>query len=541
LVGRCGASFLFRCRYNALAGAVVEYDEAIGDSIASLLTGRNDTLNLIAGSLSVSGGVTQSGSFFINGSSTTLIIGGGFTIGDDVDLENGATVIVAGTLVNGGTLEMDALPFDIGGELVVDGGLVNSGTIQLGNADYPGYPGGDSTLTVSGTLADSGTLDIYEDVASATVVSAGSLAGGGAINLNGFGAGAVELIVGSGAAPTTLSTTINLGGNSLLQFASGQIDSIGKTGTLSLDGSATFVADADNPTDDSALSGLSSVAGQFSLDGTDVSVSGGLTVSSGGTVVVGGSDDAVGSTLAVAGTLAVSGVLEIENTGIVSAAFLADSGTIALNVDDGGTAELLVMSGAAPATLNATIELQDTALLQYASGQITSIAKDAGLLIGGASSFVADADDPTESSALFGLSSIAGAFDVGNGAEVSITGNLNVTGTLGVDDADVYDAGGGLSVAGDLTNSGSVNIDYTIGNTDGSLQVAGDFSNYGTVNIDAYTNPPFQGGTRDQVIGFAGNRFDKFRVRIKSTYIDTVHTSQTKRLSPDPSIAGGLP
>ena len=82
------------------------------------------------------------------------------------------------------------------------GDLTNSGTVNVGT----GFDrDGGSTLTISGNLVNSGTLNIHDDTANATVVTANALTTVGTINLVGDefgnGTGAAELILTSGRRP----------------------------------------------------------------------------------------------------------------------------------------------------------------------------------------------------------------------------------------------------------------------------------------------------------------------------------------------------
>ena len=102
--------------------------------------------------------------------------------------------------------------------------------------------------------------------------------------------------------------------------------------------------------------------------------------------------------------------------------------------------------------------LENDALLEFKSGQITTV--NGTLWLDGAKSFVADAGALTSSSALTGLTSVAGNFWLQNGATVAPTGNVSVigTGTLGLDGNDTDGPGGSsLTITGTLTNSSTNN------------------------------------------------------------------------------------
>ena len=103
------------------------------------------------------------------------------------------------------------------------------------------------------------------------------------------------------------------------------------------------------------------------------------------------------------------------------------------------------------------MQLAGDSAIEFASGQITSLAASAHLDLNGNDAFIEDSTALGSNSALTGLASIgAGAtLDLENRAAVSTTGAL-------VNDGDVYldpnggDGGSSLTMAGALTNSGSL-------------------------------------------------------------------------------------
>jgi hypothetical protein len=243
----------------------------------------------------------------------------------------------------------------------------------------------------------------------------------------------VTIDVTGEAAPSVLATTITISGNSLLEYASGGITSISGSGNLVLNGTKSFVADASDVTHNSALTGLTSVAGVFTLqNGASAALAGSLTVTGtlnvdafygtfGSTLSIGGDltnsgtlsigispnngGNAGGSTVTIGGALSNSGTLIIsdDNTTaptVVTVATFNDSGTLALSGSRGGKATLDITAGAAPSVLATTITLAGNSLLEFASGGITAIAGSGKLVLNGTNSFVADASDTTHNSAL---------------------------------------------------------------------------------------------------------------------------------------------
>jgi hypothetical protein len=192
-----------------------------------------------------------------------------------LELDNGAAVALAGALVVTGTLNVDAFYSTFGSTLTVGGDLSNSGTVTIGGGNACA-----STVTIAGALNNSGTVNISDDnTTSPTTATAVSLNNTGTLNLSGSRGGKTTLDLTGGAAPSILASTITLAGNSLLEFASGGISSIISSGKLVLNGAGSFVADASDTTHNSALTGLTSVAGDLELDnGAAVALAGALAV-----------------------------------------------------------------------------------------------------------------------------------------------------------------------------------------------------------------------------------------------------------------------
>ena len=106
------------------------------------------------------------------------------------------------------------------------------------------------------------------------------------------------------------------------------------------------------------------------------------------------------------------------------------------------------------------MELSGDSAIEFASGQVTSLAASAELILFGNDAFVQDSTALGSNSALTGLASIsAGAtFDLEIGASVSTTGPVTDSGILGVDDFS-NSGGSTLSIAGGLTRR--VDIEFT--------------------------------------------------------------------------------
>ena len=101
------------------------------------------------------------------------------------------------------------------------------------------------------------------------------------------------------------------------------------------------------------------------------------------------------------------------------------------------------------------VRLVGDSAIEFASGEITSLAADAKLRLNGNDAFIEDSSAPGSNSALTGLASIgAGAiFGLHNKAAVSTTGALDNDGNIRLDFVR-GDGGSSLTLAGALTNSG---------------------------------------------------------------------------------------
>ena len=355
------------------------------------------------------------------------------------------------------------------------GSLANDGTIRL---DFVRGDGG-SSLTVGGTLTNSGSpsnpdfLVIGNSLLSASdKVTAAALDNTGVIQLTGSSANQALLDVTGGAGFGTagvLSGTVQLSGDSAIEFASGQITSLAASSFLELGGSDAFIEDSSAPGSNSALAGLAEVAGNLELDsGASLSTRGALT-NNGVVSLGGGISGSAGSSLTVAGTLTNSGTLSGASSGSaeVTAASLDNTGSISLVGFFASRAVLDVTGSAgfgAAGVLSGTVQLSGGSAIEFASGEITSLAAHATLSLNGNRAFIEDSTAPGSNSALTGLASIdqGARFDLENTAAVSTTGALVNDGNVQIDLGDVAFGGSSLTVAGTLTNSNHLSVGNAI-------------------------------------------------------------------------------
>ena len=207
------------------------------------------------------------------------------------------------------------------------------------------------------------------------------------------------------------------------------------------------------------------------------------------------------SSLTVAGALTNSGYssnLSIGNAALsasdkVTATSLGNTGEMRL-LGSSANQALLDVSGAAglgtAGVLSGDVYLSGDSAIEFASGQITSLAAFSDLRLFGNDALIEDSTKLRSNSALTGLASIGGyaTLDLESGASVSTTGSLVNHGYVLLDNNLMGGGGNGgssLTVAGTLTNSRYLGIGAKLSASDkvtaasldntatGSIQLAG--------------------------------------------------------------------
>jgi hypothetical protein len=267
---------------------------------------------------------------------------------------------------------------------------------------------------VAGALTNSGRLSIGNNVAltASDEVTAASLDNTGQIELWASPSGANQALLdvttgvaGFGTAGA-LTGKVYLFLDSAIEFLGGQISTIAASSQLSLYGNDAIIEDSNALGSNSALTGLTDIAGSLYLDhGASVSTTGSLT--NHGTIGVDYYYGANGSTLSIGGALTNTGTLEIGNSILglsasVTAESFVNSGAVNLAGYRNGT-------GFAVAALNVSGAITN-------NGSI-SIASDTEELAGA----VSEAVGKTGS---FGLSGANLVFDssVSSGQTINYTG-----------------------------------------------------------------------------------------------------------------------
>ncbi len=147
-----------------------------------------------------------------------------------------------------------------------------------------------------------------------------------------------------------------------------------------------------------------------------------------------------GSLLSIGGALDNAGVVAIYADSTIKAASVTDfidtsHGYIDLFGSSTAEATLDVASAAgfgAAGTLYGNVDLSGDALVEFARGQINTIATDAYLTLNGSDAFVADASNTSTNSALRDLKTVAGGLSLQNGATVTTSEALTNSGDLQV-------------------------------------------------------------------------------------------------------------
>jgi autotransporter passenger strand-loop-strand repeat protein len=338
--------------------------------------------------------------------------------------------------------------FTIGGgsaaSLTVQGDLVNSGTLDVDSA----VGQGGSSLTISGTLVNSGAINIGNGaLESFTSVTAGGLDNTGAIQVSADAGPAVLDI--TAAAPDVLSGGLNLnsefnGVGALVEFASGAISSIASGGQLLLNGIGTFVADAGNTGSESALALTSNQGNLILWDGVTLATPGDFD--NGGLLNVG---QFGGATLTVPGMLTNSGTIEIFasfNTATVSAATLANTGSITIGNGGSGTSLLAITGNGS-----------DTGSIVVASGALLSAGSRLTVSSGGTVT----------------VSSSGGADNlivVSGGSEVVESGGVSSDTTVGIGATETVSSGG--TAIGTTVSGGGAQLSV-VGSASGTILLSG--------------------------------------------------------------------
>jgi hypothetical protein len=398
-----------------------------------------------------------------------------------LDATTGSTTVAAISIANAARLDID----DPGATVTVTGALtLNAGAGMTVGDDAIGAP----TRLAAGALNfTAGANQIAFDIHGNTTP--------GSLNAATV---AVASQAGFGSAGVLANSAVSLTGNALLQFGGGQIETIASGASLTLNSANSYVVDAGFTSSNSALAGLATVAGVLALhNGASIITDSDVTIGD-GTHAARISLDG-GASFILNGAININSVQDVLTIGLPSDAAATTVTASALNFNGAGNSSLTMRGGVAgPAILNllsaagfgsanalsgASVDLQGQSLLEFASGQITTITFGASLSIDGTGAVIADAGATSSNSAI-DLATMGGTLTLRNGAAVASSAGLIVGD--GTHAASVLVASGaGLSIAGLLTNNGGSNV--TIGGAADAVSTtvtAAGLSNAGTIHVN---------------------------------------------------------
>jgi hypothetical protein len=491
-------------------------------------------LNVDDGTLT-SGSVTDSG--VITNNATMNVTGA-------VTMDGGGLAADAGTLT-AGSISMQTAQDNVlvqGGALDVGSLTDSSGTVKVTASTFS-----TTSMDVSGTLTltDNGTFTVGQAsqtiAVSATVGSivSGTMQGTGQVNqINVIGSATKQsaLYVQSGAGFGTagvLTGTVDLQGDALLQFASGQIDDI--EGDLILDGSGAAITDYNQVTGVGALAQGFEIYPDSTLDIRDDTVSFEATTSQ--PIVVGSlglldvdtsasafDNNIVGGSNVTLGPTSLNGIIKVGTvnpgaatgnnvpgtvalqksttltTGPVTANFEAPTGidvygeptaTATVNVDGALSVDPLVTF---------TCNLQDDSVLNVSGDISTSRADDATIYC----------DEASGTTAVINAAGFVGPTTGGNGMGISLTGPGSLTVNAPVPaSADVL---AGVSYGGTMSFTQTFNgtIQFLAGTFSFAQNFSGDMQDFDNGDVVDFKFLPFKTSYEIFVYGLSQNMNGSF-------------------------------
>ena len=371
-------------------------------------------------------------------------------------------------------------------------GLTNFGNVEIGAFGGNGevtqdpngnnYTAGGESVTISGTFANAGSGFLTlgnSNLTASTSLTVGQLTNTGTINLWGnenLSALKQATLVVNSAAPTTLLGKTYIHGDSLIQYASGGIQTIGTGAELQIDGQQSRVSIGAGSTN-SALTGLANNLGTFDLEGDWSTGPGGAVVATNTNLFNSGSlqldtynaDGA--SQMTIGGTLTNTGAVVVGNSNLSASTTLTLNnlvnygsinlwGNETLHTSEQATLKILA---AAPSIWTGQIFIHGDSDVIFASGGVNSIAAGAEIQIDGQQSRYSIGAGTTNS-ALAALSTNYGIFDeegdwsTGPGGATVVT-NVDFT-NYATFQLDVYNADGASSFTdnGLFTNDDNVQV-----------------------------------------------------------------------------------
>ena len=483
------------------------------------------TYNTIAGNggatIDITGTLTNSGTFQLNGPGDMATIGNGVTNNatGTIDVEGGSTLSITGDVTNDGELFTGLHNAGINNALNITGTLTNSGgfgtrshgdVATLGGLDNSGSAdvedgsklqingdatnsgtiltsslGGSShdTLNITGNLTNSGTFEL-EGVGDMSSI------GGNVTNSGEFG------LFASGAQATIGGNVIN---SNDFSVADGSMVTVkgsftnNDPGFADLEGGSTLTINGD-ATNNATTAGRGLFTGYFGSGGNTLTIDGMLTnngnfgiLGPGDTGTVGSLTNNSGAQVDVEGgsTLTILGDVTNSSSGTNQGIYTSLSGTGGNTINIGG---MLTNSG--------TFELAGNSDMAAIGGNVTN---SGGFSLGGKGDVLTVTGTLTNSGAfelngnsdMATLASLANSGFVGveNGSKLQINGAATNSGSL--DTSDFGTGGSTITVSGLLTNTATGTI--TLNGPGDVLSALAGLSNSGVINVNNGSSilPPF--------------------------------------------------
>jgi hypothetical protein len=329
-------------------GTLVLETYTFSNASGTIIAGAHSSVVLNAATI-VGGTLTSVSGGVINEEGGATLDALTISSGSTVDVLNGQTMTLEGTITNNGTINIGPGSLDINGNVT----LTALGKVILANKNQGNYIEGSGTLTNQGTIEGAGNIGqgtiglintgtIFADDINELIIDTGSV---GFSNSSGSKNGTLKVnkndtlnIIGpiNNFSGTTLSGGIYYIAGAL-EFTGADI--VTNAATITLTGPTSKIINSSNSTDALANSlSVNAIEGSFTLAGSRnfttlgaFSNAGKVTISSGSTFAVGGTD----SYTQTAGTTTVSGTLAVSSPGVlnVSGGSVFGIGTVTGNID----------------------------------------------------------------------------------------------------------------------------------------------------------------------------------------------------------------
>ena len=456
--------------------------------------------------------ITSPGSWTINGPAGSATLTGSVTNSGTAGLHDSAALTVDGGFGNSGTLEVDngfseaPVTGEGGSSLTITGTLANTGTVQVGNPNLSAP----TTVTIAGLTNPAGASFALEGSAShaADLVFSG---GGSGFTSNG---GNFELTY---ASPLTLSAALtNSGTFGVHQNTTLGVDGgFGNSGTLEVDngfseapvtgegGSSltitgtlanTGTVQVGNPNLSApttvTLGGLTNPAGaSFALEGSashaaDLVFSGG---GSGFTSNGGNFELTYASPLTLSAALTNSGTFGVhQNTTLGVDGGFGNSGT--LEVDNGFSEAPVTGEGGSSLTITGTLANTGTVQVGNPNLSAPTTVTLGGLTNPAGASFALEGSASHAADLVFsgggsGFTSNGGNFELTYASPLTLSAALTNSGTFGVHQNTTLGVDGGFGNSGTLEVDNGFSEAPVTGEGGSSLTITGTLANTGTVQV----------------------------------------------------------